>query len=708
MAPYKRALYRLLALWVLTLPSLSYSYTINHDAWQSIDLDQHVQSDNTMTGVVSAKKIHYFNLQNVALEAWSLVSTVEDSLLAVPQGDGSFLSLHVSETKNISKALQQQYPSLRTWKITPNTDIISGAITSSDSGLKVRLHLKSGEVVQIAPVANNSLDNAVTLHKVWVSTESIGSAHDVYKEHILSSSDTLAEDTGRRLRARNAQPLEGVIKKYRLAVTTTGEYAQYHGGTAELALAAIVHTIAQINEVYERDLGVRLEIIDNNHQLIYTNPEQDPFVNHSPAEIVAVNQRLLSTIIGAENYDIAHVFSTSGGGLAYTSGICDDDHKAMGYSGIAKPEGTRFAIDFVAHELGHQLGASHTFNSVQNLCGSHRVALSAVEPGSGSTIMSYAGFCSTDNLQFSVDSMFHATSIEQIRNNIWTSSVGSQCGELVEHANQAPQLDTSAEYVIPAHTPFQLEAEATDPEGDAVQYSWHQIDAGAASEYNQDKNNNALFRTYLPQSENKRTIPSMDNLLDGVIVAGETLPSKSRNLNIAVLAYDTHHNLSRKDMTIQVFDSGRGFAFKDFPYPLESGQTYTLDWDTADTEYAPVSCHSVDIYLSTNGDDDFSVPLAVAVENSGRAVVQLPRNLEHAENARMKLSCSNNIFFAISPSVNELSGRNEFEADSVATIEDNNNVVLAAASSGGGGSMGILNSIFFLIVMMSVIRRRRK
>jgi hypothetical protein len=263
--------------------------------------------------------------------------------------------------------------------------------------------------------------------------------------------------------------VEGELRTYRLAIAATGEYTAFYGGTVAGALAGIVTTINRVNGVYEREFGIHLTIIANDTLLIFTNPSTDPYTNSSASAMLNQNQSTCSSVIGSANYDIGHVFGTGGGGIAELGVACVNFSKARGVTGLNAPIGDPFDIDYVAHEMGHQFGGSHTFNAVTGACNGNREPAAAYEPGSGSTIMAYAGICAPNNLQVHSDDYFHTHSFDEII-DFTQLSVGNLCPVKTMTANLAPVLAVPAGYTIPLGTPFRLTATASDPDGDPVTF----------------------------------------------------------------------------------------------------------------------------------------------------------------------------------------------------------------------------------------------
>jgi hypothetical protein len=436
------------------------------------------------------------------------------------------------------------------------------------------------------------------------------------------------------------------IITYRIAVSTTAEYSIFHGGTKEGSLAALVTMLNRVNEVYQRDLAIKLELVANNDSIIFTDASTDPFTNTD--EDLDLNTDVINTAIGADNYDIGHVVGTGGGGIAGFGVVCSG-FKAEGLTGSDSPTNDAFYIDYVAHEIGHQFGAEHTFNGSLEACDGNREASSAYEPGSASTIMGYAGICGEQNLQNSSDPYFHSHSIEQIT-RFTQNGNGNSCGTKVSQTNQAPTVNAGSDFTIPARTPFTLKGQGIDSENDNLTYSWEQYDLGAiSSNKNDDKTDDGtrpLFRAFAPNTSNERTFPVLSDILSGKQTHGEALPTTTRDLNFRLVVRDNQGNVNNDAMKVSVVTNLEGFSIIEPSIGASwQGEQQTVTWNTASTEQAPVSCNTVDILLSTDSGNTFSQVLANETPNDGSQIVNF--SSINTETARIKIICNSNIFFAI-------------------------------------------------------------
>lgn len=460
---------------------------------------------------------------------------------------------------------------------------------------------------------------------------------------------------------QQALRLNGTVKKtYRLALSCTYEYSQAVAGpnpTKQNVLSAMVTSMNRVNGIYEREVAVTMNLVANNDTLIFITAS-DPFDNSNAGSLLSENQTTIDSLIGNSNYDIGHVFSTAGGGLATLGCVCSSGDKAKAETGLASPLGDPFDVDYVAHEMGHQFGANHTFNANTGGCNGNGYRYTAYEPGSGSTILAYAGICGSSNdLQNHSDDYFHAISLKEITNFITTGG-GQVCPTLTPINNTPPALSSfTASYSIPYLTPFELTAPtATDTDHDTLNYCWEQWNLGNfRSSWSNQNLAGPIFRTYPPSPSPTRTFVKLDNLLNNITsYIGEKLPEDTRYLTFKLTVRDMvgslgTFNFPDDSIRIDVINTGTPFAvtYPNTAISWVGNSTQTITWNVAATNMTPISAANVAILLSTDGGYTYPITLAASTTNDGSEIITVPNNI-NTTNARVKIKAVGNIFFDIS------------------------------------------------------------
>lgn len=451
-----------------------------------------------------------------------------------------------------------------------------------------------------------------------------------------------------------------LFKTYRLALACTIEYAAYHVsaagvGSGTLAqkkaavLAAMNVTMTRVNGIYERDMALTMVLIANNENII--NITSDTLDNSNTNNVLLdQNQTFIDATIGSANYDIGHVASTGGGGVATPQSPCNDGIKARGVTGLPSPVGDEYDIDFVAHEMGHQFGCSHTFNGDQGNCGGgNRVQTSAYEPGSGSTIMAYAGICSPQDVQLHSDAYFHARSLLQM---IAFVNAGGNCAVAVGNNNNPPVVDAGANYTIPNGTPFVLTGSATDVNGDSLTYCWEQYNFGSSTALpSPTATGGPNFRSFNPTASPKRYFPAFSNVLaNNLATTWEVIPTVSRSMVFSLVVRDNRSPLGgqteRGTMNVTVASVGPfKVTSQSAPTAWARNSTQTVTWDVAGTTANNINTANVNIRLSVDGGATFPYLLAENTPNDGSEDIVAPDVT--SSNCRIMVEAVGNVFYAL-------------------------------------------------------------
>ncbi|MDO7874710.1 M12 family metallo-peptidase [Hymenobacter sp. ASUV-10] len=584
-------------------------------------------------------------------------------VLALPLPDGRTARFALRQTAVMAPALAARYPAIRTYSGAGLDDATASLRLSLEpGGLHAQVLSATAGPVYLDPVSLT--DNA---H--YLSYEVSARLPPGPLPGCAAPASTLpAALPARRPASGSALATAGrsagaALRVFKLAVATTDEYTAARGGTRASALAAVVTTVNRINGLYERELSVRLQLVNNNELIVAANSSTrpDPYSNNNDAgTALSENATHLNAVIGSANYDIGHLFGTYGGGYALI-GILNNyaSYKAYAQTGLSDPVGDAFDIQLVAHELGHQLGAYHSFNSTgSGSCSATNWDYNAAcEPGSGSTLMAYPGLCGNDNLQGGRDAYFHNVSYEQIRQEIDFATIGTNG---LPTGNTVPTVSVPAsDKTLPIGTPFKLTAAATDANGDALTYCWDQLDLGPAAGLTAPQVADELvplFRSWAPSSSPTRYFPRLSTLLANGTNLAERLPTVDRTLVFRCLVRDLHAgpqgvvggSANSESVRLNVSSAAGPFVVTapNSPISWTAGSTQTVSWNVAGTTANGVDCATVNIRLSTDGGLTYPILLLAGTPNDGSQAVTVPNVL--TTTARLMVEAADNYFFDLS------------------------------------------------------------
>lgn len=622
---------------------------------QSPDGIWRVDLDRVLGGPsAAATPVHAVLLELATLEAALDVATNSPgtgATIYLPSPSGSFQLFRVEYSSVMEPALEAAHPEIRTFTAQGITDgTSSGRISLTPAGFHALIVSATGAAQVIekttgdAYVVYSSADQA--------ARQATSECRAPHPQNQPAVRDGLLGQLGMPA-SIGIQSSGATLRTFRIAIGATGEFTQRFGaGTVPGALAAITAGINAANAMLEKEAAIRLVLIAGEESIIYTDPGTDGYTSHDLPTMAEENHAKLTTVIGAANYDLGHVFD-GGEGLAAQGyaffGVCVADWKDKAgtiFWGVlpSHPVG----LGTFLHELGHQFTAYHSFNGTTDSCFWSRNPEGAYEPGSGSSIMSYSGLCGAENVP--ATSLYNAGALDQII-NYTTAGLGGTCAAPSATGNNPPLVSAGSDYTIPAGTPFALTAVGSDIDGDPVTYSWEQYDLGAASPPTTDDGTRPLFRIYNPTTSPSRTFPELPYILAGTTAVGQTLPTTNRVLTFRVVARDNRAGgggVSTDDAVLTVHASAGPFAVTapNTPVSWISGSTQTVTWNPAGTALAPVSTANVRILLSTDNGQTFPTVLAASTPNDGSQAITVPGVT--TSTARVKVEALGNVYFDIS------------------------------------------------------------
>jgi hypothetical protein len=636
-----------------------------------------IETDKAVARLSYPKEFKLFNLniESLRSEVLAIVdnkSSKKNTIISLPNADGAIEQFEIVEASNFEPDLQAQFPQIRAYSGKGITDRYATLkLSISPQGIQTMVFRTDKDNEFMEPYSKD--------HSVY----------SVYRSHrdkgqlpwaCSTAERDMAASINKEIIAVNATGSStGQLKTMRLVQSCNAEYANYFGATSSaqvsLVLAAFNATLTRCNGVYEKDLALHLNLIANTTSVIYYNTSTDPY-STTLSQWNLQLQQTLTSVIGSANYDIGHMFGKSGGGgnAGCIGCVCVDpanNNSLAKGSGITSPadgipQGDNFDIDYVVHEVGHQLGANHTFSMSNEGTGVNK------EIGSGITIMGYAGITSQDVAPHSID-IYHEASIAQIQANL----AGKTCpvSTNITANNAAPVIAAVSNYTIPISTPFALTGSATDANGDALTYCWEQNDnasssqTGASSIASPTKATGPNWLSFAPTASGTRTFPKLSTILSGLLVtpvltggdAGtniEALSSVSRTLNFRLTVRDNHAFSSAApvavgqtaftDVVVTVSNTSGPFnvTAPNTAVTWAGGSTQTITWNVANTTASPVSCANVKISLSTDGGQTFPTVLIASTANDGSEALVIPAT--PSTTARIKVEAVGNIFFDIS------------------------------------------------------------
>ena len=618
-----------------------------------------------------------------------------NATIQIPTSNDHYERFRVYDSPNFSASLAAKYPSIKSYTgFSIDDPSIRLDMSVSPQGVQTMISYVNKETVFMMPIVHGETEY------ILYSKSSRKNYDDDFICNTINETVETSEKRLNQTARRDAN--DQTLRSYRLAVSVNGEYTTYHGGTVDGALAAINATLTRVNAVYETDMAITFLLVDAP-ELIFTDAATDPYSTNLGAWNVQLQNTLTNTI-GNAAYDIGHMFGASGGGgnAGCIGCVCEDDspstndrNKGAGITSPSDgiPETDTFDIDYVAHEIGHQMGATHTFSFQTEGAGTN------VEPGSGTTIMAYAGITGSNNVQLNSDPYFHYASINQILNNV--NSGPNQCAVTTTISNNPPSAEAGPNFTIPNGTAYILKGTATDADsGDLLTYCWEQNNNGATTNTSFGPNTviGAQARSLPPTTSTDRYIPNFTRVLNGQLTETgpsvgsdwETVSNVGRNLTWALTVRDRQPTATGQigqssfDLTSLTVSGTAGpfvITSQNDGNTWLSGSNETITWDVAGTTVNGINTSNVNILLSIDGGLNFDTVLAANTPNDGSEIITVPDAPAIA--CRIMIAPVGNIYYA----VNSVEFPLDFEVTTTCSTyssADNLNIAIPDGPGGNG------------------------
>ena len=588
-------------------------------------------------------------LQNAPIIGKS--SGKSSSIISIPNADNTHEDYRVYDTQILHPKLAAQLPNMKSYvgRSIKNTGKFI-RFSVSQAGFHGQIFEPGKSTYYIDPYTSNK-----RVYIAYKRKDLVNSSSDIFSCETDNSFDKTVKNTpiNKSLKATD----DGIVRRYELAMSCTGEYGALFIGNATTdfdkksnILAQMIITMTRVNGIYEKELGITYQFVPNNFDIMYYDPTTDPF----DGEYNDKTQEVIDANIGDENYDIGHNFNTDGGGNAGCIGcVCNSGNKGSGMTGRGNPTGDSFDVDYVAHEIGHQMGGYHTHNGTTTCLKSGNNT--EVEPGSGSSIMGYAGICTGQNVQDNSDDYFNYVNIRDISANV-QGGVSSSCFETITVSNLAPTADAGADYIIPVGTAFELKGIGTDVDTeDVLTYTWEQNDS-------EDMQSplvplavavaGPMFRSRAGTTSPSRFFPQLSDILDNNLApTWEVIPEVTRDFEFALTVRDNvlYGGQTADDLLQITSDLNAG------PFVVSSqndnttwvqGSTETITWDVANTNNtATVNSQTVHILFSAVGDFSDTITLKSDTPNDGSEDILVPGNT--TEKGKLMIKAADNIFLDV-------------------------------------------------------------